>query len=129
MSKFYDTSISHSWDCTHCIKCLSLHSQCFFTLEMITQFISAVLAQDVYKRSIRPTVVGVIQGLNATIFAYGSTGRYTEYTRASHIPFLRSRGPLHFSDIGALISAIYCICSFHSISYFNKKEQLILLFF
>nr|GMD55177.1 kinesin-like protein KIN-8B isoform X1 [Ipomoea batatas] len=35
---------------------------------------------DVYKRSIRPTVVGVIQGLNATIFAYGSTGSGKTYT-------------------------------------------------
>lgn len=31
--------------------------------------------QDVY-RNISSTIVGVIQGLNATVFAYGSTGRY-----------------------------------------------------
>nr|GMC99184.1 kinesin-like protein KIN-8B isoform X1 [Ipomoea batatas] len=31
---------------------------------------------DVYKKSIQSTIVGVIQGLNATVFAYGSTGRH-----------------------------------------------------
>lgn len=36
------------------------------------------LLQDVYKRSIRCTIAGVVQGINATVFAYGSTGRYSE---------------------------------------------------
>ncbi|CAK9150597.1 unnamed protein product [Ilex paraguariensis] len=31
---------------------------------------------DVYERSISSTIAGVIQGLNATVFAYGSTGRF-----------------------------------------------------
>ncbi|GFP78853.1 kinesin-like protein kif19 [Phtheirospermum japonicum] len=35
---------------------------------------------DVYKRSVRSTIVGVVQGLNATIFAYGSTGSGKTYT-------------------------------------------------
>lgn len=35
---------------------------------------------DVYSRSIRSTVSGVIQGLNATVFAYGSTGSGKTYT-------------------------------------------------
>ncbi|KAK1383143.1 Kinesin-like protein KIN-8B [Heracleum sosnowskyi] len=35
---------------------------------------------DVYMRSISSTVAGVIQGLNATIFAYGSTGSGKTYT-------------------------------------------------
>lgn len=32
--------------------------------------------QDVYAKSIFSVISGVVQGLNATIFAYGSTGRY-----------------------------------------------------
>lgn len=32
--------------------------------------------QDVYRRCIRSVIAGVVQGLNATVFAYGSTGRY-----------------------------------------------------
>ncbi|KAG8373808.1 hypothetical protein BUALT_Bualt11G0063600 [Buddleja alternifolia] len=35
---------------------------------------------DVYKRSIRSTIAGVVQGLNATVFAYGSTGSGKTYT-------------------------------------------------
>ncbi|CAI9110537.1 OLC1v1010585C3 [Oldenlandia corymbosa var. corymbosa] len=35
---------------------------------------------DVYKRSIHTTIAGLIQGLNATIFAYGSTGSGKTYT-------------------------------------------------
>ncbi|KAK6128559.1 hypothetical protein DH2020_037703 [Rehmannia glutinosa] len=35
---------------------------------------------DVYKRSVRSTIAGVVQGLNATIFAYGSTGSGKTYT-------------------------------------------------
>ncbi|KAK3011182.1 hypothetical protein RJ639_011461 [Escallonia herrerae] len=35
---------------------------------------------DVYKRSISSTISGVIQGLNATVFAYGSTGSGKTYT-------------------------------------------------
>ncbi|KAL0461907.1 UNVERIFIED_CONTAM: Kinesin-like protein KIN-8B [Sesamum latifolium] len=35
---------------------------------------------DVYERSIRSTILGVVQGLNATIFAYGSTGSGKTYT-------------------------------------------------
>ncbi|KAK2978832.1 hypothetical protein RJ640_030643 [Escallonia rubra] len=35
---------------------------------------------DVYKRSISSTIGGVIQGLNATVFAYGSTGSGKTYT-------------------------------------------------
>ncbi|XP_031095873.1 kinesin-like protein KIN-8B isoform X1 [Ipomoea triloba] len=35
---------------------------------------------DVYKKSIQSTIVGVIQGLNATVFAYGSTGSGKTYT-------------------------------------------------
>ncbi|KAI5684405.1 hypothetical protein M9H77_05633 [Catharanthus roseus] len=35
---------------------------------------------DVYKRSIHSTIAGVVQGLNATIFAYGSTGSGKTYT-------------------------------------------------
>lgn len=34
-----------------------------------------LLVQDVYK-NISSTIAGVVQGLNATVFAYGSTGRY-----------------------------------------------------
>ncbi|MCD7452409.1 Kinesin-like protein KIN-8B [Datura stramonium] len=34
----------------------------------------------VYERSIQSTIAGVIQGLNATIFAYGSTGSGKTYT-------------------------------------------------
>ncbi|KAK9284337.1 hypothetical protein L1049_023508 [Liquidambar formosana] len=37
---------------------------------------------DVYKRSISSTISGVIQGLNATVFAYGSTGSGKTYTMA-----------------------------------------------
>ncbi|KAL3844692.1 hypothetical protein ACJIZ3_002095 [Penstemon smallii] len=35
---------------------------------------------DVYKRSICSTIGGVVQGLNATVFAYGSTGSSKTYT-------------------------------------------------
>ncbi|KAL5725098.1 Kinesin-like protein KIN-8B [Ranunculus cassubicifolius] len=35
---------------------------------------------DVYKKSISSTIAGVIQGLNATVFAYGSTGSGKTYT-------------------------------------------------
>ncbi|KAJ4966279.1 hypothetical protein NE237_018128 [Protea cynaroides] len=35
---------------------------------------------DVYKTSISSTIAGVIQGLNATVFAYGSTGSGKTYT-------------------------------------------------
>lgn len=35
--------------------------------------------QGVYERSIQSTIAGVIQGLNATVFAYGSTGRYIQH--------------------------------------------------
>ncbi|KAH6781876.1 P-loop containing nucleoside triphosphate hydrolases superfamily protein [Perilla frutescens var. hirtella] len=35
---------------------------------------------DVYKRSIYFTIAGVVQGLNATVFAYGSTGSGKTYT-------------------------------------------------
>ncbi|PIN00348.1 Kinesin-like protein [Handroanthus impetiginosus] len=35
---------------------------------------------DVYKRSIRSTIAGVVHGLNATVFAYGSTGSGKTYT-------------------------------------------------
>ncbi|KAK6923210.1 Kinesin motor domain [Dillenia turbinata] len=35
---------------------------------------------DVYKRSISSTISGVAQGLNATVFAYGSTGSGKTYT-------------------------------------------------
>ncbi|XP_057791552.1 kinesin-like protein KIN-8B [Salvia miltiorrhiza] len=35
---------------------------------------------DVYKRSIRCTIAGVVNGLNATVFAYGSTGSGKTYT-------------------------------------------------
>ncbi|XP_073150852.1 kinesin-like protein KIN-8B [Henckelia pumila] len=35
---------------------------------------------DVYQRSIRSTIFGVVQGLNATVFAYGSTGSGKTYT-------------------------------------------------
>ncbi|XP_043709084.1 kinesin-like protein KIN-8B [Telopea speciosissima] len=35
---------------------------------------------DVYKTSISSTISGVIQGLNATVFAYGSTGSGKTYT-------------------------------------------------
>ncbi|KAK4477415.1 hypothetical protein RD792_016636 [Penstemon davidsonii] len=35
---------------------------------------------DVYKRSIHSTIAGVVQGLNATVFAYGSTGSGKTYT-------------------------------------------------
>ncbi|KAL3637733.1 Kinesin-like protein KIN-8B [Castilleja foliolosa] len=37
---------------------------------------------DVYKRSVCSTIVGVVQGLNATVFAYGSTGSGKTYTMA-----------------------------------------------
>jgi kinesin family protein 18/19 len=32
--------------------------------------------QDVYKLTMGSMVEGVVRGLNATIFAYGATGRY-----------------------------------------------------
>ncbi|KAF8410654.1 hypothetical protein HHK36_003186 [Tetracentron sinense] len=35
---------------------------------------------DVYKTSIHSTIAGVVQGLNATVFAYGSTGSGKTYT-------------------------------------------------
>ncbi|XP_057960270.1 kinesin-like protein KIN-8B [Malania oleifera] len=35
---------------------------------------------DVYEKSISSTIAGVVQGLNATIFAYGSTGSGKTYT-------------------------------------------------
>ncbi|KAL2522619.1 P-loop containing nucleoside triphosphate hydrolase superfamily protein [Forsythia ovata] len=35
---------------------------------------------DVYQRSIHSTISGVVQGLNATVFAYGSTGSGKTYT-------------------------------------------------
>ncbi|XP_058069556.1 kinesin-like protein KIN-8B isoform X2 [Magnolia sinica] len=35
---------------------------------------------DVYRKSISSTIAGVIQGLNATVFAYGSTGSGKTYT-------------------------------------------------
>ncbi|XP_051117910.1 kinesin-like protein KIN-8B [Andrographis paniculata] len=35
---------------------------------------------DVYERSICSTITGVVQGLNATVFAYGSTGSGKTYT-------------------------------------------------
>jgi hypothetical protein len=37
--------------------------------------INVFIVQDVYK-NISSTVLGVVQGLNVTAFAYGSTGRY-----------------------------------------------------
>jgi hypothetical protein len=37
------------------------------------------IVQDVYK-NITSTIAGVVHGLNATVFAYGSTGRYA-FTR------------------------------------------------
>ncbi|XP_009630113.1 kinesin-like protein KIN-8B isoform X1 [Nicotiana tomentosiformis] len=37
---------------------------------------------SVYERSIQSTIAGVIQGLNATVFAYGSTGSGKTYTMA-----------------------------------------------
>ncbi|XXG49009.1 hypothetical protein AAC387_Pa02g3307 [Persea americana] len=37
---------------------------------------------DVYRNSISSTIAGVVQGLNATIFAYGSTGSGKTYTMA-----------------------------------------------
>lgn len=43
---------------------------------MIHKFDTIILIQDVYKRSISSVIAGVVQGLNATVFAYGSTGRY-----------------------------------------------------
>ncbi|KAF3631293.1 putative WD-repeat protein [Capsicum annuum] len=36
--------------------------------------------KGVYERSIQSTIAGVIQGLNATVFAYGSTGSGKTYT-------------------------------------------------
>ncbi|CAK9150596.1 unnamed protein product [Ilex paraguariensis] len=36
--------------------------------------------KDVYERSISSTIAGVIQGLNATVFAYGSTGSGKTYS-------------------------------------------------
>ncbi|GAA0175231.1 microtubule binding motor protein [Lithospermum erythrorhizon] len=38
------------------------------------------LNSDVYKRSVCSTIAGVVQGLNATVFAYGSTGSGKTYT-------------------------------------------------
>ncbi|KAL6512908.1 Kinesin-like protein KIN-8B [Orobanche hederae] len=35
---------------------------------------------DVYKISVRSTILGIVQGLNATVFAYGSTGSGKTYT-------------------------------------------------
>lgn len=43
---------------------------------MIRKSNTIVFIQDVYKRSISSVIAGVVQGLNATVFAYGSTGRY-----------------------------------------------------
>ncbi|KAL4179996.1 hypothetical protein AMTRI_Chr13g122990 [Amborella trichopoda] len=36
--------------------------------------------KDVYQKSISSTIAGVVQGLNATVFAYGSTGSGKTYT-------------------------------------------------
>ncbi|KAL6961243.1 Kinesin-like protein KIN-8B [Sarracenia purpurea var. burkii] len=36
--------------------------------------------QDVYKKSISSVIAGVVQGLNTTVFAYGSTGSGKTYT-------------------------------------------------
>ncbi|XP_056171724.1 kinesin-like protein KIN-8B isoform X2 [Syzygium oleosum] len=36
--------------------------------------------RDVYRRCIASTIAGVVQGLNATVFAYGSTGSGKTYT-------------------------------------------------
>ncbi|XP_047315459.1 kinesin-like protein KIN-8B [Impatiens glandulifera] len=41
---------------------------------------------DVYKRSVSSIVSGVVQGLNATIFAYGSTGSGKTYTMVGTQP-------------------------------------------
>ncbi|GFZ18866.1 P-loop containing nucleoside triphosphate hydrolases superfamily protein [Actinidia rufa] len=41
---------------------------------MIHNFDNITFIQDVYKRSISSIIAGVVQGLNATVFAYGSTG-------------------------------------------------------
>ena len=38
--------------------------------------IIGVNTQDVYTKCISSVISGVVQGLNATVFAYGSTGRY-----------------------------------------------------
>ncbi|KAG9439877.1 hypothetical protein H6P81_020042 [Aristolochia fimbriata] len=36
--------------------------------------------EDVYRRSIASTIAGIVQGLNATVFAYGSTGSGKTHT-------------------------------------------------
>lgn len=35
-----------------------------------------IYIQDVYTKCISTVISGVVHGLNATVFAYGSTGRY-----------------------------------------------------
>ncbi|KAL6521577.1 Kinesin-like protein KIN-8B [Orobanche gracilis] len=39
-----------------------------------------IWCKDVYKISVRSTILGIVQGLNATVFAYGSTGSGKTYT-------------------------------------------------
>lgn len=41
--------------------------------------------QDVYRRCIRSVIAGVVQGLNATVFAYGSTGRYLKIFKSKSL--------------------------------------------
>jgi hypothetical protein len=40
--------------------------------------------QDVYNVTASSIVEGVVRGLNATIFAYGATGRYVRQDMFSH---------------------------------------------
>jgi hypothetical protein len=51
--------------------CFTFHTMTSQDFYLINTFI----VQDVYK-NISSTVLGVVQGLNVTVFAYGSTGRY-----------------------------------------------------
>lgn len=63
---------------------LDIRASCveFFLLKNVETDDGSFL-QDIYKRSIRCTIAGVVQGLNATVFAYGSTGRYFEILKAN----------------------------------------------
>ncbi|KAL5988374.1 Kinesin-like protein KIN-8B [Asimina triloba] len=58
----------------------SFGPECTNTLKHCKAIASSELLQDVYRKSISGTITGVVQGLNATVFAYGSTGSGKTYT-------------------------------------------------
>ena len=57
-------------------------SRCFLVAGIIgsnTALYIYIYIQDVYTKCISTVISGVVHGLNATVFAYGSTGRYYIY--------------------------------------------------